>query len=63
MVSKLEEGGLRHFNVWESADEWARFNQERVRPALSKVLSSMGINGAPEEPTLRQMTLVDLDTR
>ncbi len=47
------EGGLRHINVWSSQAEWERYRDERVRPAVNKVLAQAGIPEAPpphEEP-------------
>lgn len=29
------ESGLRHINVWESREQWERFADERVMPAVA----------------------------
>jgi hypothetical protein len=61
MVVK-QEGGLRHFGVWESKELFDRFQRERVGPAVAGVLSSLGVNEQPPRPDIEEMTLVDLIT-
>jgi hypothetical protein len=39
LVVKVE-GGLRHFNVWESEEDWARYRDQRVGPAVGEVLAT-----------------------
>lgn len=60
LVSKLDAGGLRHINVWDSKQQWERFQQERVPPAVGKVLAGLGITKAPQRPTVTEMDLVDV---
>lgn len=62
MVSELDTGGLRHFNVWESKEQWERFQAERVGPALGRVLQGMGIVEPPARPTITEMDLIDVIT-
>jgi hypothetical protein len=62
LVTKLETGGLRHITVWESKEQWERFQAERVGPAVGRVLSGMGISEAPARPTVTEMDLVDVIT-
>lgn len=62
MVSELGTGGLRHFNVWESREQWERFQAERVGPALGRVLARMGIAEPPAPPTITEMDLLDVIT-
>ena len=48
-------GGLRHIGVWDSQDDWYRFREERVRPAVGRVLATAGRaqpTPAPEEQIL-----------
>jgi hypothetical protein len=59
MVVK-HDGGLRHFAVWETKEQWDRFQQERVRPAVARVLASLGIPVPADRPPLREMELVDV---
>ena len=56
------EAGLRHFNVWESRQEWERFQQERVAPAVTEVLATVGVTEPPPRPEAHEMELVDLTT-
>jgi hypothetical protein len=62
LVSKLDSGGLRHITVWESKQEWERFQQELVAPAVDRVLAGMGISDAPPRPPVTEMDLVDVIT-
>jgi hypothetical protein len=42
------EGGWRIFDVWESAEAFERFTDERLRPAIEEV------SGGPAPPEPRQ---------
>jgi hypothetical protein len=57
-----QDGGLRHFNVWESEEDWERYRAERVGPAVGKVLAAAGITERPPEPAEQRLDLVDLWT-
>ena len=61
MVIKREDG-LRHFEVWESRQEWERFQQERVAPAVAKMLAAVGVTKPPPRPEAQEMELVDIRT-
>ncbi len=61
LVIKREDG-LRHFAVWESRQEWERFQQERVAPAVAKMLAAVGVTDPPPRPEAQEMELVDLTT-
>lgn len=37
------EAGLRYIDVWNTQSDWEHFRDERVHPAVSQVLTSMGI--------------------
>lgn len=63
LVSKLETGGLRHLNVWESKEDWDRFQREQVAPAVGKVLASMGITEPAPPPAPRELDLIDVITK
>ena len=52
----------RHFNVWESRRDWERHRQERIGPAVGKVLAAAGIPERPPEPVEHQLDVVDLWT-
>jgi hypothetical protein len=56
------DGGLRHFNVWESREDWERYRAERAGPAIGRVLAAAGITERPPEPAERRLDLVDLWT-
>ncbi len=53
------DGGLRHFEVWESKEAWEHFRLERVDPALDKVFAAAGLVQRPPRPDEQAMDLVD----
>jgi hypothetical protein len=53
------DGGLRHIGVWDSAEDWQRFHDERVEPAIHAVLTAAGFTTMPPEPTVDELKLVD----
>lgn len=61
LVVKREDG-LRHFAVWESREEWERFQQERVAPAVAKMLATVGVTEPPPRPEAQEMELIDIMT-
>jgi hypothetical protein len=56
------ETGLRHINVWESRQDWERFQQGRVAPAVAEVLSAAGVSEPPPPPSAQEMELIDFAT-
>ena len=54
------DGGLRHTEVWESKDDWGRFHDERVAPALHHVLTAAGFTEMPPDPPVEELALVDV---
>ena len=60
MVARTAEG-LRHIEVWDTADEHDRFHRERVEPAVHMVLRSMGFTELPPPPHDHvELDLIDL---
>jgi hypothetical protein len=43
-------------DVWESEPQWVRFREERLNPAIGKVMADRGVSldGPPPEPTLNE---------
>ncbi|MGH9224988.1 MAG: hypothetical protein ACRD2W_14705 [Acidimicrobiales bacterium] len=56
------DGGLRHIGVWETQAAWERFRDERVRPAVGRVLEAAGIAPPPPPPAEEQLDLIDVAT-
>lgn len=56
------DGGLRHIDVWESKQDWERYRDERVGPAVGKVLAAAGIAGRRPEPVEHPLEVVDVLT-
>ena len=44
------ESGMRIFDVWESAEDYERFERERLMPAVEKVGMGMDQTGGPPQP-------------
>jgi hypothetical protein len=56
------DGGLRHYNVWASEQDWERYRREQVGPAVGKVLAAAGITRRPPEPAEQRLDVLDLLT-
>lgn len=52
--------GLRHLNVWQSREQWLRFRDAIVRPAVSAVLTELSVRAPSEPPVEHQLELVDV---
>lgn len=52
------DGGLRHIEVWDSKEDWERFREERVEPALDKVFAAAGFARRPPRPDEQALDLV-----
>jgi hypothetical protein len=46
------DGGLRYIDVWDSEAHWRRFHDERIGPAVLKVMTAHGM----PRPPLRRMS-------
>lgn len=56
------DGGLRHTTVWESRAGWERFRDERLQPAVAKVLTAAGFAHLPPPPVVHELEVVDVIT-
>ncbi len=54
------DGGLRHIDVWDSQEDWERFHDERVEPAVHSVLRSAGFTDMPPDPPIQELKLIDV---
>jgi hypothetical protein len=52
--------GLRHIGVSESHEDWQRFHDERVAPAVHAVLTAAGLTQMPPDPPVQELRLVDV---
>ena len=52
--------GLRHIGVWETQDDWQRFHDERVEPAVHAVLAAAGFTELPADPPVEELNLIDV---
>jgi hypothetical protein len=53
------DGGLRYIDVWQSEQDWARFRDAFVEPAVSAVLSSHGIPHDHSEVSFEDIEVID----
>lgn len=60
VVTKID-GGLRHLNVWQTAEHWKRYQRERVGPAVGTVLAAAGIPAPSGPPVEQELHMVDLE--
>ena len=54
------DGCLRHIEVWDSKEQWIRFHDERVEPAVHQVLRAAGFTDMPPDPPTTELDLVDV---
>lgn len=54
------DNGLRHIGVWDSQEDWQRFHDERVEPAVHTVLTTAGFTDMPPDPPIEELKLVDV---
>ena len=54
------DNGLRHIEVWDTEQDWQRFQDERVRPAVHGVLAAAGFAEMPADPPVQQLELIDV---
>lgn len=54
------DSGLRHISVWDSEEDWQRFHDERIEPAVHAVLSAAGFTEMPPDPPVQPLQLIDV---
>ncbi len=54
------ERGLQYLDVWESEAACDRFVNERVNPALGRLLARAGFTGERREPPRTPISVVDV---
>jgi hypothetical protein len=54
VVSQTERG-LRYLDVWESKEDWERFRDVRLHPALGRVFSKIGFQPPAGEPPMQEL--------
>jgi hypothetical protein len=54
------DSGLRHIGVWDSQEDWQRFHDARVQPAVHTVLTAAGFTEMPPDPPVEELKLVDV---
>jgi hypothetical protein len=52
-----QDGGLRYIDVWDTEADWERFRDERVNPAVLKMMAGHGIT-PPATPLPMQVVEV-----
>jgi hypothetical protein len=54
------ERGLRYLDVWESKEDWERFRDERVHPALERVFTQLGFQRPAGEPPMQELEVLEV---
>jgi hypothetical protein len=57
-LAHTTESGLRYIEVWQSKDDWAAFEHDRVHPVVHSLLQDM-LGFVPPEPPRTVLDLVD----
>ena len=58
-VALRREQGLRYVDVWDSREQWERFREERLEPAVEAVLASYGLPHDHSQVTITEFDVVD----
>ena len=53
-------GKMKVVDIWESADDFAKFGQERLGPAVAEVMGDGPTPGAPEIQEIHDLEVVKL---
>ncbi len=54
VVSQTERG-LRYLDIWESKEDWERFRETRLHPALGRVFARIGFQRPAGEPPMQEL--------
>jgi hypothetical protein len=54
------ERGLQHYEVWDTKADWERFRDDRVRPAVDKVMASVGFTDPVPPPVENELEVIDV---
>jgi len=58
-VAARRDQGLRYVDVWETKEQWERFREERLEPAVDAVLASYGLPHDHSLVTITEFDVVD----
>ena len=58
LALERQEGGLRYIDVWESEQDWNRFVEDRLHPAVHGLLHEVFGDDMPPEPEQTPLTVV-----
>jgi hypothetical protein len=55
------DGGMRHIGVWDSPQDWQRFHDDRVEPAVRAALTAAGFTQLPPgPPPAQELKVIDV---
>jgi hypothetical protein len=54
-----QDDGLRYIDVWDSQADWDRFREERVDPAVRKMMAAHGITPPPAPLPQQAIDVID----
>jgi len=58
-VALRRDEGLRYVDVWATEQQWERFREERLEPAVEAVLASYGLPHDHSLVTITEFDVVD----
>jgi hypothetical protein len=59
-VVTRQPNALRHLEIWESKEDWNRFETERLHPAVDAVLAEVGLSRDGVKVSVEEIDLVDV---
>ena len=59
-IALKRDGGLRYVDVWETQEDWQRFHDDTVFPAVVEVLAGYGLEPDPALVTFTEVDVVDV---
>jgi len=58
MAVELAEGGLRYYEVWESAEDCDRWSEDRLHPVVHALLADVFGEQLPDEPARTPLPII-----
>jgi hypothetical protein len=58
-VVMRHDAGLRYVDVWDSQADWERFHDDKVQPAVRKMMATDGIVAPPQPAPHQTIDVID----
>ena len=60
LATANEGGGLHYVDIWQTREDFERFRDARLHPALGRFFARVGFTPPGGEPPMRELDVVDL---